>query len=61
MNAKMSKLLDTQLIEAHLRLDPDQIASRKMYALFGKVLNNDKIKWLTVGSFFHTCKARPAY
>lgn len=41
MNRKMSKLLDTQLIEAHLRLDPDQIASRKIYALFQKVSNED--------------------
>jgi len=41
MNQKMSKLLDTQLIEAHLKLDPDQIASRKMYRLFQKVLNED--------------------
>jgi hypothetical protein len=39
MNRKMTKLFDTQLIEAHLKLDPDQIASKKMYNLFAKVLD----------------------
>jgi hypothetical protein len=40
MNRKMSKLLDTQLIEAHLKLDPDQLANRKLYALFQKVFRS---------------------
>lgn len=57
MNREMTKLLDTQLIEAHLRLDPDKIASKNVYNLFAKVLHV-KCNLLMTGESFHECPAR---
>ena len=38
LERRLQKLLDTQLIEAHLKLDTDQLSSRKVKKVFAKVV-----------------------
>jgi hypothetical protein len=37
MQRKLGRVLDAQLIEAYLKLDADQLSSRKVSSLFNKV------------------------
>jgi hypothetical protein len=39
MERRLGHLLDSQLIEAYLKLDTDQLASRKVSGLFSKVVS----------------------
>jgi len=38
MNSRLSKHLTTQIVKAHLNLDPDQLSSRKIKSQFISVL-----------------------
>jgi hypothetical protein len=47
MERRLMQLLDLQLVEAYLRLDPDQLDSKKIKSQFAKVHRNYIV--LTVG------------
>jgi hypothetical protein len=39
MERRLSRLLESQLLEAHLRMDADQLKSHKVSNLFSKVVS----------------------
>jgi len=38
METRLKKVLQTELVEANLRLDADQLSSRKIFHQFGEVI-----------------------
>ena len=56
MERRLGQILDLQLVEAYLKLDTDQLSSRKVASQFNKVSNVFRMV-LRIGKSF--CESKP--